>query len=122
MPAAERKGHSKVNVTCISCRRNEGLIVFLIGKGGKNEIISLDCRLHRRQIGNDAGEMGAVEIEVVELLYGGVVDVYVDDPAVVNWPQAIMAGTECKKAVNDLSIPRLKHSGQEMEADIGAKE
>jgi len=78
--------------------------------------------LHRCQVLDHLRVLGSTQLEVLKFLNGGVVNVQMDDGAVIGWPKKVEAGSQGKKLINDLSIPRLEDTGQNQETEMSNDE
>ena len=62
--------------------------------------------------------MGSIQVEIIELLDSGVIEVHMDNGVIIRWVKMLYGGSEQKEAINGFGIPDLKHIGKEPEAEV----
>ena len=101
---------------------DQGLIVRGIEGCGKNEVIGLGGDPHGGEVAHHPGEMRAVEVIIVQLLDGGVVEIDVNNGVIVWGPEAVDGVAQPEEPVDHLSVPRREHPRQQPEAQVRGRQ
>ncbi len=114
----EGERHAKKDVPGCASRIDQSRVFLALSAGGEDQVEHLGRRAHGGKIRDNFRVMLPVEVEILELLNRGVVDIHMDERRIIGWAQRHNAVAKTEQQIDKTGIPRFDNPVEKKASEL----